>query len=174
MSTARISRRYAQALFELIQEGADLQGPLASAATFAANDEVVRLLESPAYPASVKAGLFDKVVSGKGADEIKRLVALLCERGKAQLLPEIATEVEAMIAAASSGVEAEVAVAVDIDNKTKEALAKALSDASGRKVQLNVSKDESILGGIVVRIGDRKLDYSLKSKLDGLKRSMVG
>jgi F-type H+-transporting ATPase subunit delta len=174
MSTAKVSRRYAQALFDLIQEGAPLQAALNEAAAFAGNDDVLAVLESPAYPASVKAGLFDKVVSGKGSDEIKRLVALLAERGKVQLLPEIASLVEELIAAASSEVDAEVSVAVDLDDKLKDALAAALSEASGRKVRMNVNKDESILGGVVVRIGDRKLDYSLKSKLDGLKRSMVG
>ena len=55
----------------------------------------------------------------------------------------------------------------------KKGLAKALGDISGRSVRLNVSEDKSILGGLVVRIGDRLIDYSVRSRLEALKRAMA-
>ena len=55
----------------------------------------------------------------------------------------------------------------------EEKLSKALSDSTGKKVRLSVSEDKSILGGMVVRIGDRKIDYSLRTKLAGLRRALA-
>ena len=169
--TAKVSRRYAQALLELEQEGVNLRGDLAVVAGVAAHAEVARLLEAPECPASVKQNILLKA-SGKVKPEIERLVSILCERGKSELLPEISALLEEMIRQAESEVEGEVIVATDVDASIKEKLAEALTSATGRKVRLSFTTDKSILGGMVVRLGDRKIDYSLRSRLDGLRRSL--
>ena len=169
--TAKISRRYAQALLELEQEGVKLRGDLAVVAEVAAHAEVARLLEAPECPASVKQNVLIKA-AGKVKPEIERLVAILCERGKSELLPEINALLDEMIRQAESEVDGEVIVATDVDAATQDKLAKALTSATGRNVRLNFTTDKSILGGMVVRLGDRKIDYSLRSRLDGLRRTL--
>jgi len=101
------------------------------------------------------------------------LVALLAERNKAALLPEIAAMVEEMIHLAESELDAEVTVASAISDVLKDKLSKALAASTGKKVRLSISEDKSILGGMVVRIGDRKIDYSLRTKLAGLRRALA-
>ena len=169
--TAKISRRYAQALHELVQEGAQLRDDLAVVAEVAANAEVAQLLQAPECPAAVKQNVLLKA-AGKVGSETERLVTMLCERGKSELLPEIHTLLEEMIRQAESEVDGEVIVATDVDASTKERLAEALASSTGRKVRLNFTTDKSILGGMVVRLGDRKIDYSLRSRLDGLRRNL--
>ena len=170
--TARVSRRYAHALFELVQEGIKLRDDLAVVAEVAANDEVARLLQAPECPASIKQNILLKASGGKVAPEVERLVAMLCERGKSELVPEIHALLEDMIRQAESEVDAEVIVAAEMESTLQDKLAKALTDSTGRKVRLNFSIDKGILGGMIVRLGDRKIDYSLRTRLDGLRRSL--
>ncbi len=172
MSTAKISRRYASALYELIGEGSDLQADVANVAAVAANDEVAALLDSPTYPVSVKAQVILKA-AGKVGGEVSRLVTMLAERGKACLLPEINDQLQALIHQAESRVDADVTVAVSINDATQTKLAKALAATTGKEVTLSVHEDQSILGGLIVRIGDRKIDYSLRTRLDGMRRALA-
>jgi F-type H+-transporting ATPase subunit delta len=172
MSTASISRRYARALFELQQEGVNIADSLAKAAAVAAHAKVAAVLDEPKIPARAKAAIIDKVAKGLGK-EIGRLVLMLCERGKASLLPEIDALFGEMVRQASSQVEAEVVSATPLDAATQKKIAEALGKSVGRKVVIKASQDKDILGGLVVRLGDRQIDYSLRTRLEGLKRAMV-
>ncbi|ATX82652.1 ATP synthase F1 subcomplex delta subunit [Mariprofundus ferrinatatus] len=172
MSTSQISRRYARALFDLIQEGADLRGDLEKVAAVVATDEVADFLASPEYPAELKKQVIVKSAGGVSS-EVDRLVALLADRGKASLLSEIHSFVEEMLHQAESELEADVVVATAMDPALQEKLSAALTASTGKKVRLNVSEDNSILGGMVIRIGDRKIDYSLRAKLNGLRRTLA-
>jgi len=172
MSTTSISRRYARALFELQVEGAAIAEPLSAAAAVVAVPEVAAVLDQPNIPAKVKAAIVDKAGKGPGK-EVSRLVLMLCERGKASLLPEINALFESMVRQAGSEVEAEVVSATALNKATQDKIAAALGKSIGRKVVIKASQDKSILGGLVVRLGDRQIDYSLRTRLEGLKRAMV-
>lgn len=173
MSTAKISRRYAVALFELIEEGVDVRPALLEAAAFASDAEAKAILESPAYPSTMKCNMLKKAISGVGVKEISRLVEILCERNKAVLLPEIACLVDQMVAESEASVDAEVTSAVKLTAAVQKSLAESLTSAVGKAVNIIANKDASILGGIVIRIGDRKIDCSVRSRLDGLKKAIV-
>jgi len=172
MSTTSISRRYARALFELEVEGVAVADSLSKAAAVAGVADVADVLDQPQIPVSAKVAILDKAAKGLSV-EVLRLVTMLCERGKASLLPEINALFKEMVRLASSEIEAEVVAATAIDKATGDKIAAALSKAVGRKVSIKATKDKDILGGLVVRLGDRQLDYSLRSRLDGLKRAMV-
>jgi F-type H+-transporting ATPase subunit delta len=172
MRTQQISRRYAQALFELEQDGAKNRAGLEKLAAVAAMGEVRAVLANPNYADELKAAVLEKAAGSLPA-ELKHLVAMLCERGKAELLPEIQAVFEQMLRQAESEVEAEVVSAVKLSDAQQKGLAKALTETTGRKVRLSVSEDKSILGGLLVRIGDRLIDYSVRSRLEALKRAMA-
>jgi len=173
MSSSRISRRYAQALFELTKEGAALQGDLAAVASVIENEEVIALLEAPQYPASLKQQVVIKAAGGNVCGEIERLVSMLIERNKACLLPEIAAIADDLIHQSESELDADVTVATPLDQVTQDKLTKALAVSTGHTVRLAVNEDKSILGGMVIRIGDRKIDYSLRTKLAGMRRVLA-
>jgi len=173
MSTSRISRRYAQALFELTREGVALQDDLAAVAAVVGCEEVVALLDAPQYPASLKQQVVIKAAGGKICGEVERLVALLVSRNKACLLPEITAMLEALIHQSERELDADVTVAVPISKTVQNKLSKALTASTGQSVRLSVNEDKSILGGMVIRIGDRKIDYSLRTKLAGLRRALA-
>jgi F-type H+-transporting ATPase subunit delta len=173
MSTSQISRRYAVALFELINEGSKIEKDLANVAAVAGNVDICALLASPDYPAELKRNVIIKAAGGKVSKEIDRLVGMLVERNKACLLPEINAQVEEMIHLATNKLDAEVTVATAISKATQNKLSKALAASTGKQVRITVAEDQSILGGMIVRIGDRKIDYSLRAKLAGLRRALA-
>jgi len=173
MSTTQISRRYAVALFELVGEGVNLREDLAKAAAVVALDEVSEVVASPEYPASLKQEVIAAAVGATITPEVDRLLAVLAEGDKLSLLPEISALVEEMVRLSESEIDAEVTVAATLDDYTKTKLIKALEDSTGKTVRVSVTEDKAILGGMVVQIGDRKIDYSLRSKLAGLHRVLA-
>lgn len=173
MSAQSIARRYAKAVFELSEEGLKLDEAL-SVASQVVDSESAALLLSPTCPTGAVEAVFSKVLSGKsGSDEVIRLVMLLAKRGKLSLLPEIAAQFEEMVVAKSGQVDVDVTFAVKTDAAVEKSIAEALSKATGKKVSVTVSQDASIIGGMVVSLGDRKIDYSLKTKLEGLKSALT-
>jgi F-type H+-transporting ATPase subunit delta len=172
-NTAQVSRRYARALFELVQEGSTLSEGLAVVAAVAASDEVAEVLASNTYPARVKQDILLKATAGKLSKEIERLVIMLCERNKARLLPEIHQLVEEMIHLSESEVDADVVVAESLDETLQQKLGDALAASTGKKVRLSYTTDKNIIGGMIINIGDHKIDCSLRTKLDNLRRALA-
>ncbi|EAU54664.1 F0F1 ATP synthase subunit delta [Mariprofundus ferrooxydans] len=173
MSTLAISRRYAQALFELIQEGSDLAEGLSKLAAVASVEEVRQTLVTPSIAAEVKIAILDKVCGGLSA-ELGRLLTLLGSKNKLELLPEINAMVEQLIRDSESEISAVVTSAVKLTAKTQSDITAALTKQSGRKVRLETALDASLLGGIVVHIGDRQIDYSVRSRLESMRKTMAG
>ncbi len=172
MGTQVISRRYARALFELRGEGVDLRDGLNAIADVAAVPEVREMLASPSLSADVKAQALMKA-AGQKAAELMRLVHLLARRGKATLLPEIRDLYEAMVREAEAEVEASVISAVKLDEGLRKKIAAALEKKLGRKVRFDARTDAGILGGLVIRVGDRLIDLSLRTRLDGLRQAIA-
>jgi len=172
MSSIAISRRYATALFDLSQEGVDLSSGLSALAEVASVKEVQDFLDLPNATPEQKVKVLSKAV-GSISDELARLVTLLCERGKVSLLPEINELFEEMVRAAKESVVATVVVAVKPDAETKKKIHAAVADVAGKKVQLDIVEDRELLGGMVVNIGDRQIDCSLRGKLEGLRKALA-
>jgi len=173
MSTLRISRRYARALFELIGEGAKLRPELEKLAAVAGDEAAADFLASPSVSVKDKQAVITKV-AGKLPKELQVLVAMLAERNKLSLLPEIQAMVEEMVRQSESELVAEVTVATPLKSDVQAKIASALSASVGRSVRLNVTEDASIIGGLVVQLGDRQIDYSLRTRLEGLKQAIAG
>jgi F-type H+-transporting ATPase subunit delta len=173
MSSLAISRRYARALFELSGEGVDVASGLSALAEAAAVEEVAAFLELPDLSAEQKLKVLKKIAGGS-SKELDRLVTMLCERGKASLLPEINEIFEEMVRESEASVVATVVVATKPDAATKKKIETAVSGLAGKKkVALEIVEDKEILGGMVVNIGDRQIDGSLRGKLEGLRKAIA-
>ena len=172
MSSITVSRRYARALFELSQEGVDLAAGLSALAEVASVKEVQDFLELPDCTPEQKVKVLKKAV-GSLSDELARLVAMLCERGKASLLPEINELFEEMAREAEERVVATVVVAVKPNAETRKKIEAAVADIAGKKVELEIVEDKQLLGGMVVNIGDRQIDCSVRGKLEGLRKAIA-
>jgi len=173
MNTRQVSRRYARALYALIQEGAKLEAGLHALAEACRVEGAGDLLASPTVKPEAKVKLLQPIIAD-GPEELGRLVRLLAERNKLLLLPEIVDMVDEMVRAARAEAVAEVTVATELKPEVERKIATALAGALGKRVSLNVRRDPEILGGLIVRVGDRQIDYSLRTRLDAMKQAIAG
>jgi F-type H+-transporting ATPase subunit delta len=170
-----LARRYARALLDVASpNGTDavlaLRDELRAFAPVAGRDEVVRALRHPGLGAEARRRLLDALADrALASPRLRRLVDVLAVRERLALLPEVA-EAYAEIANASRGVvSAEATSALPLDGAQRRALAAAL----GVSVDLRTRVDPGVLGGLVVRVGGRTYDGTVRSRLAALRRRLA-
>jgi F-type H+-transporting ATPase subunit delta len=163
-----LARPYAKAAFQYAADASDLQGwsdSLAVAAAVAAQDAVVKLLSSPSYTATQQAEKTIEVCGDALNEKSRSFVQVLAENRRLQLLPQIYQQFEVLKANREKTVEVSVVSASEISTEQQEKLASALSSKLERQVNMQVSVDDSLIGGVVVRAGDTVIDGSIRGRL---------
>jgi len=169
--------RYATALFELADSAGSLDATAGDLAQIAAliqkSDDLRRLVLSPAFSSDQQAKAFAAVLEKAG---IKGLVAnftgLVIQNRRLFALPDMITSFNSLLAAKRGEVSADVTSAHPLSDSQLQSLKASLKTATGRDVQINAKVDAGLLGGLVVKVGSRMIDSSLKTKLTSLKLSM--
>ena len=166
--------RYAQALFELAEQGAALEAVEADLKGLKSlrdeSPELRRLLSSPTFTNEDKGKGLGAIAEKAGFHPLTRkFLGLLAANARASALPAVITAYERLAAAHRGAVAAEVTSALPLNKTQLKAIAKALTEALGKDPELTARVDPSILGGLRVRVGSRLFDASLKSRLDSLK-----
>jgi F-type H+-transporting ATPase subunit delta len=170
------ARRYAEAVFELAAERDTIDAwsrDLQSIAGFASEADVARVLESGRVPASEKLRLVTAALEPHISTLAMNLVRLLAARNKLHLAAEIHTAFLERADERSGVAHATVTTAVPLADDERQAIAARLSTLTGKLVDVTPVVDESIIGGVVARIGDQLIDGSTKTKLIALKRRLA-
>jgi F-type H+-transporting ATPase subunit delta len=167
------AKRYAQAAFELA--GPDLAGwqrAIEEIAEFMGDDEVRKVLESTRIPQDPKMRLVAAALADLPAMPLN-LARLLVRKSRTALAPSIAEQFRAMVQAQQGVQKAHATTAVPLTSAETEALAQRLQVSTGHPVELETDVDPDLLGGVVVQIGDRLIDASVRGKLDALRKTLV-
>lgn len=163
-------RGYAQALFSVAQaEDAleDVQDELFRFARALDQENQLReTLTDPALPIERKKAVLQDILGERASRHTISIVGFLVEQGKARDLTAIVDELVALASEHRDAAVAEVRTAVQLDDRQRDELAKALEQATGKKVELKVVVDPSILGGVIARVGDQVIDGSIKRRLE--------
>ena len=175
--TADAAGRYATALFDLAKEAGaveavekDLSG---LSAALKESADLARALASPLYSAEEKAGVVAALADKAGFQKLTRnALAVAVENGRAGALGGIARAFMAQAAADRGVTKAEVASAAPLTKKQIDALAASLKGALGRDVEVEAETRPDLIGGLIVKVGSRMFDSSIRTKLDGLKQAM--
>jgi len=176
LSYVTIARNYAEALFALGERSgqtaryADLIDALAGAVE--TTPEVQGVLMSPRVPKAAKARLLGAALSDAPREFVLFLQALV-KRGRQQLLRPIAAEYMALLDIKLNRVRAGVTLARPADEALRRSIAEALSRQLGKEVLPSFSVDPEILGGSIVRVGERIHDGSLRRRLTKLRRHLL-
>ena len=175
--TAGASGRYAIALFEIAKESGNLaaieadldslQGALDESADL--RDLTVSPLLSREAQGKAMRALTDKM--GLGA-EVANTVALMAENRRLFVLGDMISQVKALAADDRGEVSAEVTSAKALTEKQSSSLAAALKKSVGKDVNVNVTVDKDLIGGLIVKVGSVMVDSSLRSKLNNLQNAM--
>ena len=177
MRSETIARNYAEALFQLAEQGgqtdlfADLIAGTASAIEM--SPEVQAVMMSPRVPKAAKSQLLAQALEETAPREFVLFLQAVVKRGRQGLLSEIAREYEGLLDQKHNRVRAGVTLARKPDEATRAAIAERLSHAIGKTVLPTFHVDPAILGGTVVRIGERIYDGSLRRQLVRLRRQLV-
>lgn len=174
-----IAGRYATALFELAleQEAADdVAGDLQGlGALIDESADLLRLVRSPVLTRAEQSRAMAAVLEKAGVHILTRnFVALIAANRRLFALPGMIRAYQQLLAAHRGEIAGEVISASQLSNAQLDAVRKQLAQAMGQEVQLESTVDESLIGGLVVRVGSRMVDYSLRTKLQNLKVAMKG
>jgi F-type H+-transporting ATPase subunit delta len=172
-----IAARYATAIFELAKEDKALpalEGDVdALDAALRDSAEFRELIASPVYTREQQATAVTAIAKKAGLSQIvTNTLALMAGNRRLFVLPQLVRELRARIAADKGEVTAEVTAAKALTKAQEEKLAKTLKASVGKDVKISMAVDESLIGGLVVKVGSRMIDTSIRSKLAALQNSM--
>jgi F-type H+-transporting ATPase subunit delta len=135
----------------------------------ARSPELVDALSDPRIPGERKQGIVDDLLGGHASQVTVAAVGFVVAAGQAKSLDGIATKLAELAADAEGEVVAEVRAPFDLDAEQVERLEEALATATGKRIQVKVVVDPSVIGGVVAKVGDTVLDGSVQHRFSELR-----
>jgi F-type H+-transporting ATPase subunit delta len=177
MRDATIARNYAEVLLALARKADDAEGwgrTVREVADAVGADVTLRhFLESPRVSAEKKGEILARAFQDRLPPLFVRFLQTLLRKGRQLLLSEIANEYQTLLDAAAGRVHAQVTFARTPSEGEREAVSTGLSRTLGKQVVPHVTVDPAIIGGVVVRVGDRIMDGSVRRRLRLLRERLV-
>jgi F-type H+-transporting ATPase subunit delta len=175
----QVARRYAEALADaasdqnvLVQVAEELH---AFASLVASHKELIYVFETPALPADDKLKVVDALVARSGAHTlVSNFLRVLVQNNRIQYVRAIDTAFASEVDRRSGVVTADVTTAKPLTAEEQSVLSARLAAMTGKKMKLEFSTDDELIGGVVTRIGSKIYDGSIRAKLDAVKRQMTG
>ncbi|WP_095594844.1 F0F1 ATP synthase subunit delta [Actibacterium pelagium] len=172
-----IAARYATAIFELAKESnsiaaieADLdviEGALADSAEFR------DLITSPVYSREEQGNAIAGIAQKMGLSAtLANTLGLMASKRRLFVLPQLAATLRGLIADEKGEVTAEVTAAKALTAEQLDKLSASLKASVGKDVKINATVDESLIGGLIVKVGSKMIDSSIRSKLSALQNTM--
>lgn len=169
---------YAQGIFEMARAQGEAERVeeelLAISRAFEGSPDLRSSLTDPRLPLEKKQGILDELIGGRASSLSVGLVRLLVGQDLASDLPAIARAVAGAAASSRDKELAEVRSAVPLDDQTVDRLATALARATGKDVEVKVTVDPSIIGGIVATVGDTVIDGSIAKRVESVRQAVKG
>jgi len=169
------ARRYAEAAFQIGRADDtldDWERDLTVVGELMANDQVRRILQHPVIPYAAKERLLQRAGGGI-RPEVLSLVLLMVRRGRPRAIEPMVSHFGALLRAERGIVLAEVRTALPLEDEQRRAVTERLGELTGEAIEMNEVVDESLIGGIAVRIGDRLYDASVRSRLERLRARLT-
>jgi F-type H+-transporting ATPase subunit delta len=165
------AKRYTDAVFSIAREKGTFdqwQRDLDTLGGLVSNPDAAKFLDSPKVGQADKSALIEKVLQG-AQPEARNLAALLLERGRLHIAPEMGELFREQALAELGIVVADVTTAAPIDKEAEQAITQRLGGIVGKQVEIRTHVEPEIIGGIVARIGDQLIDGSVSSQLKRLR-----
>jgi F-type H+-transporting ATPase subunit delta len=170
VADARVTQTYAQAFFE--QTMAGLLTPLKTIAASIESAGLTEQLDNASLEFRKKQVLLRPLFPANTAIEVQNLVTLLASKNHIHLLPEVIREFDRYSHLGPVGVLAKVTSAVPLTSTEKSALESKIKAQFGNELTFEYVIDQQILGGVIVRVGDKEIDGSVAGKFAELKEKL--
>lgn len=173
----QIARPYASALFDLAEDAGQVEAVekslVAVAGLIGESDAFSRFLRSPVIAADTKTAAVEAILSKAETPEIvANFIRVVARNGRLFALSQMIAGFRELAAKARGEVTAEVTSATKLSKAQLDTLAATLKEKIGKTVTLRTEVDPSLIGGLVVKVGSRMIDSSLKTKLTAMKIAM--
>ncbi|WP_461209654.1 ATP synthase F1 subunit delta [Desulfocurvus sp. DL9XJH121] len=179
MTADIVARRYARALFSIAKSQGDANmkaygKDLAEiAATLTENPELLRVFKNPLFSVEEKKAIVDKLLAHLAPSATtKNFCFLLADKDRLSKLPEIEAYYGALLDEANGVVRGQLVTAIELGDAKQEEVKKQLAAQLGKELILDFTADADILGGVVLKVGDKILDASLKAQLNAMKEQI--
>jgi len=177
MATPRsTARRYAEAARSIAERDGSLETWVTAVETAAQRlgvPELMRVLADPALSFDSRRSVAEQVLGDTVTGGPRNLVLLLVRRNRIELLPEVAAQLRRLYDQQQGIVSATVTSAAPLTDADVSALRERLAGMTGGRVDISLQVDPDILGGVMVRIGDRLIDGSVRGRLERLRTSLA-
>ena len=176
-----VSKRYARAIFDLVQPeaaGGDLEPTLKSleevAETFRTHGPFRHLMLSPRFDRESKIRVFRGILERMQVGAlVERFLIHLVKRNRFQLIEEMAQAFATLVADFRRVITVPVRTAREPSTQDREALKQRLESMTRRTVQVDWAVDSSLIGGMIIRIGETVVDGSIQGQLEAMRKKLV-
>jgi F-type H+-transporting ATPase subunit delta len=169
--------RYAKALLDVLYPNRAEKGReqlLQFSSLLNDQDDARRILENPTVSAEKRKELLNKIGDALTLDPpIRNFLGLLIERNRLDVLAEIVSTYEALLADKLGVVRARVTSALELDSRQRDQVITRLEALTGKKVRMEVSVDPSLIGGLVAQVGSTIYDGSIRQQLQAFRNSLT-
>lgn len=176
MRNTKVAARYARALLDLAVEQGNLDSVLGDMQVFSAtvkdSSEFELLLSNPVVKADKKIEIF-KLAFEPFEKSTQDFIAMITNNGREAMLGDIAEAFEAQVKEHRGIVPMTITSAVPLDDSTRAAIMAKVQASVEGTLEVEEKVDESLIGGFVVRMGDRQIDASVASQLNNLKQRLT-
>ena len=177
MNNNAIAERYAAALFNLASEQrqeARFGSVLDDIEQIAKeHPNFLRIMKHPVVRREDKKDMLKQLFSGKVPDEVLHFLYLLVDKKRENILQDIIPVYRELLNAHNKTVITDVTTAIPMFKKTQAILQKQLEEYLGQQVVMNCNTDPDMLGGVMIKVGDRLIDGSLKTQLSEMAQNLV-
>ncbi len=166
------ARRYAEAAFEIAERDDAVeawQEQLRRAAEIVGDPDLARGLQNPAEPFDRRREILETALGGDVQPGVRNLLFLLLRRRRIEQVPALSTEFRQLVNRRAGIVEAVATSAAALEPAEVAALRESLERRTGGRIELTLEVDPALLGGVVVRMGDRLIDGSVRGRLERLR-----
>jgi F-type H+-transporting ATPase subunit delta len=140
---------------------------------FQGNDQLREKLTDQSLPVEKRQAIVEDLLGQKASPLTVNLISFLVGSGRAGELPEIINRLVERAAAERQHQVAEVRSAIPLDDEQRRRLTEALQRATGKKIELKVIVDPSVIGGVTARVGDTVIDGTIRHRLEQLREEIL-
>jgi F-type H+-transporting ATPase subunit delta len=170
------ARRYAEAAFEVASRDGTIEqwrSELEAASVVIGDERALVALANPALPIDQRSVAIGALLKDIASGPVQNLIQLLLRRGRIEELGRVAAEFRRLDDRRQGITHATVTSAAPLTSDEVAALQTRLEQSTGGRVALDTQIDESLLGGLIVRIGDRLIDGSVRGRLERLRNQLI-
>lgn len=175
--TTLADQTYAQALANLAEQGGQLDAVADELAQIAAllreQPSLHKLLSSPLIGATDRRGTIDRLFKGRVSDVLCRFLQVIARKGRIAQLGGIAAAFDTLVKAKRGIIDVDAYVAAPLDDTARQRVADGIGAALGKTVQLQQHVDDSLIGGLRVRVGDQLIDASVATQLRLIREKLI-